>query len=159
MRKTRGITKIFNSPQKGCYALALSIFLLGLLREQLFVAAMTEQGPYHYMDNYLFKGLAVLLGAFGGAMVGGAYVRLGVTGTYLGDYFGILMKERVTGFPFNVLDNPMYMGSTILFLAHALWLASPVGLLLTMLQYIVYIVAISYEGPFTDKIYSQRKTN
>ena len=41
-------------------------------------------------------------------------------GTFLGDYFGILMKEKVTGFPFNVLDNPMYVGSTLLFLAHSL---------------------------------------
>ena len=82
---------------------------------------MNQEGPYYLMDNLLFKGLAVVLGAFGGSMVGGAYLRLGITGTYLGDYFGILMKERVTGFPFNVLDNPMYMGSTILFLAHALW--------------------------------------
>jgi phosphatidylethanolamine N-methyltransferase len=32
---------------------------------------------------------------------------LGVTGTYLGDYFGILMDEMVVGFPFNVTDAPM----------------------------------------------------
>jgi phosphatidylethanolamine N-methyltransferase len=83
---------------------------------------MNEQGAYYLMDNFVFKFLAVAFGMFGGAMVGGAYLRLGITGTYLGDYFGILMKERVTGFPFNVMDNPMYMGSTILFLAHALWL-------------------------------------
>jgi methylene-fatty-acyl-phospholipid synthase len=48
---------------------------------------------------------------------------LGVTGTYLGDYFGILMDKMVTGFPFNILDNPMYIGSTMCFLAHSLWYA------------------------------------
>ena len=46
---------------------------------------------------------------------------LGVTGTYLGDYFGILMKARVTGFPFNIMENPMYNGATLNFLALALW--------------------------------------
>lgn len=46
--------------------------------------------------------------------------RLGITGTYLGDYFGILMKERVTGFPFNVTDDPMYNGGSLLFLGYAL---------------------------------------
>ena len=34
--RTQGITKIFGSPLIGCYALALSIFLLGLVREQLY---------------------------------------------------------------------------------------------------------------------------
>jgi methylene-fatty-acyl-phospholipid synthase len=50
---------------------------------------------------------------------------LGVTGTYLGDYFGILMDKMVTGFPFNVMDNPMYNGSTMCFLGHSLWFAPP----------------------------------
>lgn len=46
---------------------------------------------------------------------------LGITGTFLGDYFGILLEDRVEGFPFNVLDNPMYMGSSMSFAAGALW--------------------------------------
>lgn len=46
---------------------------------------------------------------------------LGIIGTFLGDYFGILMDHRVEGFPFNILRNPMYVGSTICFAAAALW--------------------------------------
>lgn len=46
---------------------------------------------------------------------------LGVTGTYLGDYFGILMDDMVTGFPFNVVADPMYVGSGLSFFAVALW--------------------------------------
>ena len=48
-------------------------------------------------------------------------LALGITGTFLGDYFGILMDHRVEGFPFNVLNNPMYVGSTLCFTATALW--------------------------------------
>lgn len=48
---------------------------------------------------------------------------LGITGTFLGDYFGILMDSRVEGFPFNVVENPMYTGSTLCFAAGALWYA------------------------------------
>ena len=48
-------------------------------------------------------------------------LALGITGTFLGDYFGILMDKRVEGFPFNVLENPMYVGSTLCFAATALW--------------------------------------
>lgn len=49
---------------------------------------------------------------------------LGITGTFLGDYFGILMDEMVTGFPFSVLKNPMYDGSTMNFIAVAIWYVS-----------------------------------
>jgi phosphatidylethanolamine N-methyltransferase len=36
-----------------------------------------------------------------------------------GDYFGILKEARVTTFPFSVLDNPMYWGSTANYLGWA----------------------------------------
>ncbi|EEB87898.1 hypothetical protein MPER_14552, partial [Moniliophthora perniciosa FA553] len=32
-------------------------------------------------------------------------------GTYMGDYFEIQQKRRVTGFPFNILEHPMYTGT------------------------------------------------
>uniref|UniRef100_A0AAY5JXE5 Phosphatidylethanolamine N-methyltransferase n=1 Tax=Esox lucius TaxID=8010 RepID=A0AAY5JXE5_ESOLU len=73
-----------------------------------------------------------------------------------GDYFGILMKEKVTGFPFNVTENPMYWGSTANYLGLALMNASPVGLVLTAVVALSYKVAIFFEGPFTEDIYRQR---
>lgn len=71
---------------------------------------------------------------------------LGITGTFLGDYFGILMDHRVEGFPFNVLRDPMYVGSTMCFAATALWYESPAGLCITLYVYIVYIIALRFEG-------------
>ena len=71
---------------------------------------------------------------------------LGVTGTYLGDYCGILMSARVTGFPFNVLNDPMYVGSAMAFLGTALWYESPAGIVLSALVWVVYAVALKYEG-------------
>ena len=71
---------------------------------------------------------------------------LGVTGTYLGDYFGILMTRRVTGFPFNVLNDPMYIGSFLSHLGTALWFESPVGVLLSFWILGTYLVALRYEG-------------
>jgi len=81
---------------------------------------------------------------------------LGVTGTYLGDYFGILMDEIVTGFPFNVTGSPMYYGSTMSFLGTALWYGKPAGVLLTALVFTVYQIALSFEDPFTAEIYAKR---
>lgn len=37
-----------------------------------------------------------------------------------GDYFGILMEAKVTSFPFSILDNPMYWGSTAVYLGWSL---------------------------------------
>lgn len=82
---------------------------------------------------------------------------LGLTGTYLGDYFGILMDSRVTSFPFNVTDAPMYYGSTMSFLGGALLFGKPVGLLLTGEVLVVYLVALRFEDPFTAGIYAKRE--
>jgi methylene-fatty-acyl-phospholipid synthase len=82
---------------------------------------------------------------------------LGVTGTYLGDYFGILMDEMVTGFPFDVTSSPMYLGSTLSFLATALWFGKPAGVLLTALVYVTYQIALKFEDPFTSEIYAKRE--
>jgi phosphatidylethanolamine/phosphatidyl-N-methylethanolamine N-methyltransferase len=80
---------------------------------------------------------------------------LGLTGTYLGDYFGILMKEKVVGFPFNILNNPMYVGSTLCFLGNALRKGSVAGLFITAIVHVCYTIALLFETPFTDHIYSE----
>lgn len=66
------------------------------------------------------------------------------------------MKERVTGFPFNILEDPMYIGSTLNFLAQAVYRQSVAGLILTGVVYIVYMVySIALENPYTAWIYSK----
>lgn len=82
---------------------------------------------------------------------------LGVTGTYLGDYFGILMDDMVTGFPFNVTGAPMYWGSTCSFIGTALHYRSPAGLMLSTLVFLWYSVALRFEDPFTSGIYAERE--
>lgn len=81
---------------------------------------------------------------------------LGVTGTYLGDYFGILMDDMVTGFPFNVTDAPMYWGSLCSFVGTALNYHKPAGLLLSGLVFLCYSIALKFEDPFTAGIYAKR---
>jgi phosphatidylethanolamine N-methyltransferase len=85
------------------------------------------------------------------------------------------MDHRVEGFPFNILRDPMYVGSTLCFVAGALWYGRPAGLVISAFVYIAYIIALQFEGcvkfsshcllcadcilcrPFTDKIYSARE--
>lgn len=142
----------------GCYALATYIFTFSLYRDYLFNKAISAQGEWSFLAQlspYL-QYFAYLLYGVGGVFVLSSMWALGVTGTYLGDYFGILMDEPVTGFPFNVLRDPMYDGATMCFLAQALLAKSAIGIVLTAIVFVVYKFALLLEGPFTTMIYAQR---
>lgn len=144
--KHHSLTKLaFGSPYLGCYALALTIFTLGLLRDHLYHSALSVQPKADFLSYAEVKLVAAVLFAVGGTLVVSSMWALGVTGTYLGDYFGILMDERVEGFPFNVTDNPMYYGSTLSFLATALWFESPVGIFLSAVVFVEYKIALLFE--------------
>lgn len=201
--KTHFLTRMWGSPYSGCYFLAVVIFSLGLLRDQLysfsrihsltylplsflsfhihtlfhsnismlnyFIKITTKTGfcvwsilllsfsSYHIALRYQPKfdwndtvvsivstlliaiGLILVLSSFYRSrsvvsealfslslppfLITPSFVwtcRLGITGTFLGDYFGILMKEKVTGFPFNLTSDPMYNGSSLIFLGDAI---------------------------------------
>ncbi|CAG8553892.1 18513_t:CDS:2 [Dentiscutata erythropus] len=155
---TRFITRLFGgNPYYGCYALAATIFSLGIFRDYLYKIAIDHQPKSSLLQNDSIKILAALLFFMGNTFVLSSTYALGITGTFLGDYFGILMNSRVTSFPFNVLENPMYYGSTMVFLATALWYACPAGILLTTWTFTVYLIALRFEGPFTAKIYEKRQ--
>ena len=89
-------------------------------------------------------GAYALIGA-GNILVLSSMWALGITGTYLGDYFGILMDHRVASFPFNITAAPMYYGSTMNFLGTAMLFAKPAGIFLTLEVLIVYLIALSFE--------------
>ncbi|KAJ3021461.1 Phosphatidyl-N-methylethanolamine N-methyltransferase [Thoreauomyces humboldtii] len=155
--KSHTLTRLVGSPVRGCYLLAFTIFTLGLLRDYLFTVAMDHQPKTYLLDHSFVRMYGAASLVVGNVLVLSSMFKLGITGTYLGDYFGILMEKRVTGFPFNMLENPMYFGSTLCFFGSALWRGSPAGLVLTVFVYIVYAIAVDrFEGPFTGKIYETR---
>ncbi|KAF9545678.1 phospholipid methyltransferase [Agrocybe pediades] len=155
--KNKTITRMFGGNTRyGCYFLAILIFSFGILRDNLYHQALLEQPRYPILPKEYATIVPAILFGLGQLFVLTSTWQLGVTGTFLGDYFGILMDHRVEGFPFNVLRDPMYVGSTMCFLATALWLERPAGLLVTAYVYIVYLLALRFEGPFTDMIYSKR---
>ncbi|KAL6094676.1 pemt [Pungitius sinensis] len=154
--RTHSLSRLFGSPHLACYCLGFVIILLNVYRSHSMTVAMKAQSKWEVMDRtdvfYAGVGLMVL----GTVLVVSSFLALGFTGTFLGDYFGILMDEKVTGFPFNITGNPMYWGSTANYLGLALIGASPVGLVLTAMVAVVYKVAIRFEGPFTELIYQER---
>ncbi|KAG9217666.1 hypothetical protein CCMSSC00406_0003645 [Pleurotus cornucopiae] len=156
--RNKTITRIFGGdPYKGCYFLAFMIFTFGILRDSLYHKALEEQPKVAMLPEPYATLVPAVMFVMGQIFVVTSTWALGITGTFLGDYFGILMDHRVEGFPFNVLRDPMYVGSTLSFAAGALWYERPAGLLITLYVYIGYIVALRFEGPFTDMIYAKRE--
>jgi len=153
--RNKTITRIFGGNARyGCYFLAFMIFSCGILRDQLYHLALLDQPQKTLLPEEYRIIVPAALFFIGQTFVITSTWALGVTGTFLGDYFGILMDHRVEGFPFNVLRDPMYVGSTMCFAATALWYERPAGLFITAYVYIVYLMALRFEGPFTDMIYS-----
>ena len=107
--------------------------------------ALRYQPSAPILETFPAQLVAYALLAAGNTLVLTSMWALGVTGTYLGDYFGILMDHMVTGFPFNVCGAPMYYGSTMSFLGTAILYGKPAGILLTAEVLVVYLIALSYE--------------
>ncbi|OTB09582.1 hypothetical protein M426DRAFT_316134 [Hypoxylon sp. CI-4A] len=159
-REYRGktLTKLFGgNSQVACYGLAFTIFSLGLLRDFLYERALRHQPSYPLLESDEVKYVAYGLVVIGNVLVLSSTWALGITGTFLGDYFGILMDDIVTGFPFSITDAPMYNGSTCSFLGTALLYGKPAGILLTAWVFVVYQLALKYENPFTAGIYAKRE--
>uniref|UniRef100_A0A7N4P9F9 Phosphatidylethanolamine N-methyltransferase n=3 Tax=Sarcophilus harrisii TaxID=9305 RepID=A0A7N4P9F9_SARHA len=154
--KTRKLSRAFGSPYVACYCLGTTVLLLNFLRSHCFTQAMLRQPKMERLDclEAYYVGLVIL--GIGIIFVLSSFHALGFIGTYLGDYFGILKEARVTKFPFNVLDNPMYWGSTANYLGWSIMNASPTGLMLTIIVALTYTVAIVFEEPFTEEIYRQK---
>lgn len=84
---------------------------------------MRQPSSASMMAFPLIDQISYLCLAAGSTLVLSSMYKLGITGTYLGDHFGILMANRITSFPFNIVEHPMYYGSTLCFFSMALRLA------------------------------------
>ena len=111
-----------------------------------FQKAIAEQPHVQILPGPLNVVIPAVLVGLGQLFVITSTWQLGITGTFLGDYFGILMDHRVEGFPFNVLTDPMYVGSTMSFVGASLWYGSPAGLLISLYVYVAYVIALRFEG-------------
>lgn len=116
---TRAVSTVVRKPIIGVYLSAIIVATLSVFRSAMFAIAMREQPVWDDLDDPIIHAVSGAAFVMGLTFFIGAYYRLQITGTYLGDYFGILRDERITRFPFSVLDNPMYDGSSIFHFAEA----------------------------------------
>ena len=153
--RTHLLTNTLGSPKRGVTLLAICILSLNSVRTTLFHTTIDRHTTCTSMQNEIFHALGYLLVAIGSVFVITSAYRLGFYCSFMGDYFGILLKERVTGFPFNVVEDPMYVGSAMVYFGLALLHGSLIGILLTCCIGLSYAIAVLFEEPFTSKIYAE----
>jgi len=153
---TRIFTEIAGDNRLAADIFAHILIEMGIFRNYIFEKAISRQIRYSidsaYSDYVYSIGCGLVV--FGGILVLMSYYRLGIHGIYYADYFGLLMKEKVTAFPYNLVNNPLYIGSTSIFLGMSVMHFSPAGILLTILVWFMYKLASLMENPMTDLIYS-----
>ena len=66
----------------------------------------------------------------------------------MGEYCDISVNKVSTGFPFDVLRNPMYFGSALSYLGLGLCTSSVVGTTFSLLIYWMYSLSVLYENQF-----------
>lgn len=105
----------FGNKYVACYIFSIMVFSLSALRNFVYKLAIEEQPFFDFgFDPLIPLYLSYLLYAIGTILVVGSTIRLGIIGTYCGDYFGILMKERITGFPFSIVEGTRINNQKIL---------------------------------------------
>jgi methylene-fatty-acyl-phospholipid synthase len=115
--RNKTITRIFGGNQYyGCYFLTVLIFSFGIFRDHLYVfqsaidarrvilmsedsysLALTDQPRISILPEPYAIVIPAALFIVGWTFVITSIWALGITGTFLGDYFGILMDHRVEG--------------------------------------------------------------
>ncbi len=154
---TKKLSKFVGDNRLAADIFAHVLIEMGIFRNYMFSRVIRN---HNKLDNF-FTESSIIIEIVGYLILGSgfhlnffAYYRLGIHGIYYGDYFGVLCKEMVTAFPYNILDNPLYVGSTMMFFGAAILYRSPSGILLTILAWIMYKFASVLENPMTPLIYS-----
>lgn len=157
--KTHTLSRALGGPKRGCAALAACILSLNYLRTATFHKTVDQYGYWEPLNNTFVEAFGYFIVAVGAILVIASSWKLGFFVSFMGDYFGLLLKSKVTGFPFNVVSDPMYFGSGLVYLGLSLQHASLVGLVLTACIAMSYAIAVRFEGPFTSQIYKDRNKN
>ena len=157
--KTRAVSRLCGGPRPGVVVLACLLLTTNFLRILFFHYMATRGTKLQFLDDsFGAKAAGYLVFSVGVILILSSFWRLGFFNTFFGDYFGILLDARITGFPFNIVDNPMYWGTFLTYVGDSLLHASAVGFLLSLFIGLSHIIAATFEGPFTAKIYAAKKT-
>ena len=157
---TKMISKAFGSNIKGCYFLTILVMIVSRTRDIVFAIVVLQSQNQYYMPSGLNYMIGITMFVVGLMFVITSNNKLGLLGTHMGDHFGIYLDAKVTSFPFNVLENPMYTGSSLAMLGFALIFNSWTGIKLAAFAFMIYnLYSKLYEEKFTSYIYEQKAVN
>ena len=154
---THVISRLSGGPRLGVVILAVFIMGNTLLRTSYFHYMTDKSSKWDFLEDSIgaASGGYIFI-SVGGLLVLSSTWRLGFFCTFLGDYFGILLDAKVTGFPFNIVADPMYWGSFFIYIGESVQQASIIALLLSLSIGLSYVIAVKFEGPFTAMIYAKQ---
>ena len=95
-------------PLKLLYITSLSLKQIQLL--YIFYNSFQNNTLYFYFNNFIY--IKFILIIFGQILNLSVYNKLGIKGVYYGNKLGYNTKW-VIGFPFNICNNPQYIGSCL----------------------------------------------
>ena len=154
---TKILTKIFGSNVRGCYFLAGIITFFSRTRDIIFFLTVLQNKDQYYTSYYFNYLMGTLLFTIGVILVITSTKKLGFLCTHMGDHFVIFLDEKVTTFPFNILNNPMYIGGAMSMFGTSIFFNSITGVGLATFAFIIYnLYSKLYEEQFTKKIYEGR---
>jgi phosphatidylethanolamine/phosphatidyl-N-methylethanolamine N-methyltransferase len=137
------------------YIFATSILHLSAWRESLFAEILLHEVSDVALPGHpMLRAFGSSLVAYGTIISMAGFVQLGVRGTYMGEAFGYFCPRLLTTFPFDALEDPMYLGSSLAHLGAALRANSTPGIFVALVVSLTYwIAARVFEGPFTHELY------
>ncbi len=122
-----------NDHSKAADFLAYVIIYSGCSRNYAFIEALSNNIKIDFGNwSYVLLTIGYILIIIGLVLVAFSFYRLGLRGMYFGDYFGFLFKEKIVSFPYDILENPQYVGTCCFFTGLSLTHYSPAGLFLTL---------------------------
>lgn len=136
--------------------LAYLFIHIATYRNYCFTEAIMNNKQFSSEFSFVYSLVGIMFILFGGYLIIISFVKLGLRGMYFGDHFGFLLKNKITSFPYNVLENPQYIGNTLLYFGIAILFKSYTGIFLTALIYLSYqIVVVATEKNQLTKFYKQ----
>ncbi|MCQ2818750.1 MAG: phosphatidylethanolamine N-methyltransferase family protein [archaeon] len=164
-----GLTKLWCGHKRFAICMhIIFVFCIGVSRDLLYKYVLEHQFQLEggIWDSPIITMIGYAFYAVGITFVLGSTYQLGIFGTYHGDCFGYLLPGKITAFPFNITGSPMYDGSTLNFIGHAILYRAPVGLIIAAFVYLCYQVSCIYEDAVCTEIYAnadkeknKKKTN
>ncbi|EDQ88041.1 uncharacterized protein MONBRDRAFT_33076 [Monosiga brevicollis MX1] len=130
-------------------------FQMGIADDKTSFDVLLPFFPNATVFHNIFFAVGAATVLVGTVLTSASFIRLGIFGTYMGEFFGVMLSEKITTFPFDVVDNPMYFGSSLMHIGLAIMEQSPVGVVLGAVVFWWYYMAALYEEPLMVEMYKK----